>query len=126
MIFGIGTDLIDIPRMAEAYQRHGQRFLLRLLSVQELPEFAATSDPARFLAKRWAAKEAFSKALGTGIRPPVTLAGMSITHDAAGRPGLVFNAQISALLEQHGIVGVHLSLSDERSSVVAFVVLERL
>lgn len=125
MIYGIGTDLIDIARMAEAYQRHGVRFLNRLLAKDEQAEFASATDPARFLAKRWAAKEAFAKAVGTGIRPPLSLAGITITHDALGRPGLAFDAAIAAYLDERNIRHAHLSLSDERSAVVAFVVLER-
>ncbi|MBL8509460.1 holo-ACP synthase [Chitinimonas viridis] len=124
MIYGIGTDLIDIARIGVAYDRHRQRFADRLLSLPEQQELALATDKARFLAKRWAAKEAFAKALGTGIRPPVTLAGIWITHDAAGRPGLGFDEAIAGLLQQRGIGRAHLSLSDERGSVVAFVVLE--
>lgn len=125
MIYGIGTDLIEIARMAEAYQRHGARFLNRLLATVEHAEFAAAADPARFLAKRWAAKEAFAKAVGTGIRPPLSLAGIHVTHDQLGRPGLAFDTAITDYLAERGIAHAHLSLSDERSAVVAFVVLER-
>ncbi|QNM95574.1 holo-ACP synthase [Chitinimonas koreensis] len=124
MIFGIGTDLIEIARIGSAHARHGERFLARLLAPAEREEFAGVSDPVRFLAKRWAAKEAFAKALGTGIRPPVELAGIAVGHDAAGRPLLHFAPAIEALLREKGIVRAHLSLSDERASAVAFVLLE--
>ncbi|QDQ25533.1 holo-ACP synthase [Chitinimonas arctica] len=124
MIFGIGTDIVEIARLGHSYQRHGQRLLARLLAPDEQVEFAAASDPARFLAKRWAAKEAFAKALGTGIRPPVTLAGIGVGHDEAGRPILIFDPAIQQLLRQQGIQNAHLSLSDERLSAVAFVILE--
>jgi holo-[acyl-carrier protein] synthase len=79
---------------------------------------------APFLAKRWAAKEAFSKALGTGIRPPVTLAGIRVVSSELGRPGLEFDDAIAECLVARGIDKVHLSLSDERESALAFVVLE--
>ena len=124
MIVGVGTDLVEIQRIREAYAKHGERFLTRLLSTQERAECAALSDPGTYLAKRWAAKEAFAKALGTGIRPPVTLAGMTVTHDTLGKPMFGFDAAIRGCLVDKSITGVHLSLSDERTSALAFVVLE--
>jgi len=124
MIFGIGTDLVEIQRIRDAYDKHRERFLARLLSAQERIECAAMSDPGPYLAKRWAAKEAFAKALGTGIRPPVALAGMTVTHDVLGKPIFEFDAAIEACLVDKSITAVHLSLSDERTSALAFVVLE--
>ncbi|MGQ5521868.1 holo-ACP synthase [Chitinimonas sp. PSY-7] len=124
MIFGIGTDLVEIARIEQAYQRHGARFLTRVLGPDERANFVADANSGRFLAKRWAAKEAFAKALGTGIRPPITLAGIQIAHDSGGKPGLYFDAAIDAYLAQHAIGRTHLSLSDERTQVLAFVVLE--
>lgn len=124
MIFGIGTDLVEIARIEQAYQRHGTRFLTRVLGPDERANFVADANSGRFLAKRWAAKEAFAKALGTGIRPPITLAGIQIAHDSAGKPGLYFDAAIDTYLVQHAIGRTHLSLSDERTQVLAFVVLE--
>lgn len=124
MIFGIGTDLVELQRIDAAYQRHGARFAARLLSPSEQTQLDAHRDIPRFLAKRWAAKEAFAKALGTGIRPPIRLAGITITHDAMGRPGLAFDDAIAQYLASVGVGSAHLSLSDERDVAIAFVVLE--
>ncbi|PHV11570.1 holo-ACP synthase [Chitinimonas sp. BJB300] len=124
MIFGIGTDLVEVVRIEQAYQRHGERFLARVLGPDERSTFVADSNSGRFLAKRWAAKEAFAKALGTGIRPPITLAGIQIAHNGMGKPNLYFDPAISAYLAQRAISRTHLSLSDEREHVLAFVVLE--
>ncbi|WP_269533357.1 holo-ACP synthase [Chitinimonas sp. BJYL2] len=124
MIYGIGTDLIDIDRMAAAYARHGDRLVARLLAPAEREQLDSAKDKPRYLAKRWAAKEAFGKALGTAIRPPVTLAGLCIEHDVAGKPGIKVDTAIAHYMNERGITGVHLSLSDERGAVVAFVVLE--
>ncbi len=124
MIFGIGTDMVEIARIEQAYQRHGERFLARLLGPDERLTFVADNNSGRFLAKRWAAKEAFAKALGIGIRPPVTLVGIQIAHEAMGKPCLYFDATINAYLSQRAIGRAHLSLSDEREQVLAFVVLE--
>jgi holo-[acyl-carrier protein] synthase len=124
MIFGIGTDIVEYARIESMWQRHGQRLAERLLSETELPEFAAHAHPARFLAKRFAAKEAFAKATGSGLRHPVSLSRISITHDGLGKPVLMFDATLRTYLARLGINGHHLSISDERSTVVAFVVLE--
>lgn len=124
MIFGIGTDLVDIARIEQAYARHGQRFLARMLGPDELAGFVDDANSARFLAKRWAAKEAFAKALGTGIRPPVSLASIQICHDAAGRPLLQLDAAVLAHMQALGAGRAHLSLSDERQQALAFVLIE--
>jgi len=124
MIYGIGTDMVSIARIAEAYARHGERFVARLLAVGEKEAFAAAAEPARFLAKRWAAKEAFAKALGTGIRPPVSFQAVTVTRNPLGRPGITVDAAVAALLSQYGVTHMHLSISDEVDMALAFVVLE--
>jgi holo-[acyl-carrier protein] synthase len=125
MIAGIGTDLITVERMERVWRRHGERLCAHILSPEEHHEFAAVKDPARWLAKRWAAKEAFSKAAGTGMRAPLKWAGITVVHDALGRPGLEFAPFIQAWLHRRGIDYCHLSISDEREIACAFVVLER-
>lgn len=125
MIFGIGTDIVEYARVAALYARHGQRFAQRVLSASELPALSGHADPARLLAKRFAAKEAFAKAVGSGLRHPVSLHRISIRHDALGKPVLCFDALLGAHLAQLGVVAQHLSISDERGMVVAFVVLEK-
>jgi holo-[acyl-carrier protein] synthase len=125
MIAGIGSDLVEIDRIRAALARHGERFARRILSPAEWPDWASAHDPARLLAKRFAAKEAFAKAAGTGLRAPVTLSALAVTHDTLGRPGWAFSDPLASWLQQRGIVHCHLSISDERSQCLAFVVLER-
>ena len=124
MIFGIGTDIVECARMEKMWARYGKRFAERLLSGRELPELDTQVNPARFLAKRFAAKEAFAKAVGSGLRHPVSLSRISVTHDGLGKPVLQFDEVLRTYLAQLGISGHHLSISDERNMVVAFVVLE--
>jgi holo-[acyl-carrier protein] synthase len=124
MIAGIGTDLIAVERIERIWRRHGERLCAHILSPAELEEFAGVQDHARWLAKRWAAKEAFSKAAGTGMRAPLKWAGITIVHDPLGRPGLEFAPFIQAWLHRRGIDYCHLSISDEREIACAFVVLE--
>jgi len=124
MIFGVGTDIVEYARIETMWQRHGVRLAQRLLSAAELPEYYLHAHPARFLAKRFAAKEAFAKAVGSGLRHPVSLSRISITHDGLGKPVLQFDAMLRSYLAQLGVSGHHLSISDERNMIVAFVVLE--
>lgn len=124
MIHGVGTDIVRIERMRAALARHGSRFAARVLNEAELAEFADQRDPARFLAKRFAAKEAAAKALGTGFRGGLTLRDIRVLHDIHGRPELCFSGEGEALLRRRGIAAVHLSLSDEDEYAVAFVAME--
>jgi len=126
MIFGIGTDIVEYARIEAMWQRHGVRLAQRLLSASELPEYHLHAQPARFLAKRFAAKEAFAKAAGSGLRHPVSLSRISVAHDGLGKPVLQFDATLRNYLAQLGVSGHHLSISDERNMIVAFVVLETL
>jgi len=125
VIYGIGQDVVEIERMQRAWERFGERFARRILAAREWDEFATAAQPPRFLAKRFAAKEAFAKALGTGIRPPATLGNIAIEHDEYGRPALVLAPALQALLEQRGVSSHHLSISDERSMAVSVCVLQR-
>jgi holo-[acyl-carrier protein] synthase len=124
MIAGIGTDIVAVARLGSLYARHGQRALEKILSPGERGEFASVGDPARFLAKRFAAKEAFGKALGIGLVPPATLPSIGITHDSLGRPAFEYAAPLAAYLAQRGLVA-HVSISDERDFAVAFVIMEQ-
>jgi len=124
MISGIGTDLIAIERIERIWHRHGERLCAHILSPEERIEFAGVNDHARWLAKRWAAKEAFAKAAGTGMRAPLKWNGITIIHDALGRPGIHFAPFIQAWLHRRGIDACHLTISDEREIACAFVVLE--
>lgn len=124
MIHGVGTDIVQIDRVARALERHGVRFAERILPDTERPAFHAARDPARHLAKRFAAKEAFGKALGTGVALPATLHAVRIEHDALGKPCYAYSAELANYMRARGLVA-HLSLSDEVSLVVAFAVVEQ-
>ncbi len=124
MIHGIGSDIVEYARIESMWNRYGLRFARRILSERELPEFRTHANPARLVAKRFAAKEAFAKAVGSGLRDPVSLRRISITHDGLGKPVLQFDAVLRTHLAQLGITAHHLSISDERNMIVAFVVLE--
>ena len=123
MIAGIGTDIVAVARLGTLYERHGQRALTKLLSPRECVEFAGTRQPARFLAKRFAAKEAFGKALGIGLAAPATLPNIGVAHDSLGRPVFEYAPSLAAHLAQRGLVA-HLSISDEQDFAVAFVIME--
>jgi len=124
VILGTGTDLIDVRRIERALARFGHRFAQRVLVDQEYQRFCAHAKPAHYLAKRFAAKEAFSKAMGTGIHFPVNWHNVSVANERSGRPYLKFSEALAALLEQRGVSRTHLSLSDEVEMACAFVVLE--
>ncbi|MBL0124978.1 MAG: holo-ACP synthase [Betaproteobacteria bacterium] len=125
MIHGVGTDLVSVKRIEDALFRFGDRFLHRVLSESEVTEYAQSSQPARFLAKRFAAKEAFSKAWGTGIGEAVGWHDVSVAHDARGKPLIAPSAALSEKFVKEHIVAAHISLSDENDHALAFVVLEK-
>jgi len=124
MIYGVGTDLIEIGRIARVLARFGERFARRILCEPELRRFRAHRQPVAYLAKRFAAKEAFTKALGTGIHAPANWHGVWVTNLRSGKPVLEFSAPLQALLRQRHIRGSHLSLTDEREIAAATVILE--
>ena len=124
MILGTGTDLIDVRRIERALARFGHRFAQRVLVEHEYQRFCNHAKPAHYLAKRFAAKEAFSKAMGTGIHFPVNWHNVSVANERSGKPYLKFSAPLTALLAQRGIRRTHLSLSDEAEMASAFVILE--
>jgi holo-[acyl-carrier protein] synthase len=124
MIHGIGTDIVAIARMEALYGRHGERAMDKILATAERDDCRAAADRARFLAKRFAAKEALGKAMGSGIRAPVLLTSMAVRHDALGRPEFEFSGELAAHMAGLGLTA-HLSISDEREHAIAFVVVER-
>ena len=124
MIHGIGTDLVQLRRMREALERHGERFALRILAASEVEGWRAHRDPARFLAKRFAAKEAFGKALGTGVAVPATLHAVAVGHDSLGKPRYVYDERLTLHMENN-CLRAHLSITDEDDTVVAFAVIEQ-
>ena len=124
MIAGIGVDIVAVARIARILEQHGEHFARRLLAPVEFDDYRATPAPAAFLAKRFAAKEAFGKALGTGIAQGVTLPQIAVAHDAAGRPRLELAGAAAEHCARRGIEVWHLSLADEQDHAVAMVVLE--
>ena len=124
MIQGIGTDIVSIDRIERALERFGARFVHRILTPEERVRFERTRAKASHLAKRFAAKEAFSKAIGTGIHAPFRWHSIAVRRDPRGKPGLVPNAEMARYLEGRGITSSHVSLTDDAGVAVAFVVLE--
>jgi holo-[acyl-carrier protein] synthase len=124
MIYGVGTDIIEIARIEKALGRFGERFALRILCEPELRRFRAHRQPANYLAKRFAAKEAFTKALGTGIHAPANWHGVWVVNLRSGKPALEYSAALRELVESRGVRRAHVSLSDERAFAMATVILE--
>jgi holo-[acyl-carrier protein] synthase len=125
MIYGIGIDVVEPHRVARLLEKYGERFARRVLTEREWPGYEKTPAPVLFLANRFAAKEAFSKAMGTGFRYPVTLQCISIVQNRLGKPGLEFHPDLQARMQSEGIAGHHVTITDEKSLACACVVLER-
>lgn len=125
MIYGIGIDVVEPKRIARLLEKYGDRFARRVLTAVEWPGYMKTARPVLFLANRFAAKEAFSKAMGTGFRYPVTLQCISVVQNRAGKPGFAFHPDLEALVQERGVRGQHLTISDEQSLACACVVLEK-
>jgi holo-[acyl-carrier protein] synthase len=127
MIVGVGTDIVAVERMAQSLSRHSGRIAEKVLSEAELAEFEQCNEPMRphFLAKRFAAKEAAAKALGTGFRNGITLPQIEVGHDEQGKPQLQWYGVARRQFEENRVSAAHLSISDEESHAVAFVILER-
>ncbi len=123
MIFGIGTDIVRVARMQKSLEKYGERFARRILTETEFAGFQKNVRPANFLAKRFAAKEATAKAMGTGFNQGLSLHHISVGHDALGKPLLEFSGAASDFMKKHGIVESHISLADEAEYAVAFVTL---
>ena len=124
MIYGVGTDIVEVARIEKALTRFGERFAKRILCPPELKRFESHKQKANYLAKRFAAKEAFTKALGTGIHAPANWHGVWVTNRSSGKPDLEFTEALQKVLSSKGISGCHLSLADERGMAVATVILE--
>ncbi|MEH6469810.1 MAG: holo-ACP synthase [Halopseudomonas sp.] len=125
MIVGIGTDVVHISRIKASCDRLGRRFAERILTPAELILWDSHSRPEVFLAKRFAVKEAASKALGTGLGQGVSWQHISMEHSELGAPLLILSGQAEQRAKKLGVNCSHLSLSDEVDMVVAFVVLEQ-
>lgn len=129
MIFGIGTDIIQISRIEAALARNGDRFAQKILGADELVKFHHRRDKVeargiRFLATRFAAKEAFSKAVGLGMRMPMTWKAMQTLNAASGKPEVVASGPLKEFMERNGLTA-QVSISDEADYAVAFVIVEK-
>lgn len=132
MIYGIGSDIVAMHRIDALLERWGEKFARRILGPEELTEYRRRYQrgahgpgyAARYLAKRFAAKEAFSKALGLGLRGPMTLLSLQVLNDRRGKPVAVARKALAPYIEERRLIA-HVSLSDEADHVMAFVVLEQ-
>lgn len=125
MIYGIGTDIVEVERIESSLSQFGDAFAKRILDEQEMVSYQASNIKPRFLAKRFAAKEAFSKALGTGIRGVVSFQNIAVSHDELGKPILVLAQELMSFLHEKQIAHMHVTISDEKNLAAAFVVLEQ-
>ena len=123
-LFGIGIDIVQIDRMEKMIEKHGDIFAKKIFHENELAIYLDLKFKARFLAKRFAAKEAFSKALGTGIADGITLPNIEILNDKLGKPKLFLHGKTKEIFSESGANSIFLSISDEKSYAVAQVVLE--
>ena len=126
MITGIGTDIVHIDRVRKVLDRYGERFVNRILTQEERVRYERTKAKASHLAKRFAAKEAFSKAIGTGIRSPFRWHCITVARDPRGKPILKPDIRMAEFLSQSGVTHFHVSLTDDAEVAMAFVVLEGL
>lgn len=124
MIYGIGTDIVSIERVQEILKKNRDGFINRVLTEHERALFTNKADSAAFCAKRFAAKEAFSKALGTGIGRVVSFQDLTVRNNENGKPYFMPSEKLRLYLQEKGIRQGHLSISDESSNALAFVVLE--
>jgi holo-[acyl-carrier protein] synthase len=125
MIFGVGTDVVELARISATWERFGEHFVQRILMPEELLLFRKSRQPVRFLAMRFAGKEATVKAMGTGFAYGVWVRDVGITNDPRGRPLVIFSERGRRVCEQLGIGAGHVSLTDDAGLVIAFAVVEK-
>ena len=123
-ILGLGTDIVEIARIEAVIARSGDRLARRVLSDNEWAIWAQHQQPVRFLAKRFAVKEAAAKALGTGIRNGLAFNQFEVYNDELGKPKLRLWGEAKNLAERLGVRSIHVTLADERHYACATVILE--
>lgn len=124
MIFGVGTDIVELARVQATYDRFGEQFARRILMPEELELFRESKWPVRFLAMRFAGKEAAAKAMGTGFRHGIWVRDIGITSSDWGRPLLIWSERGHKVCRELGIGKGHVSLTDDAGLIVAFAVVE--
>ena len=122
MIFGVGTDIVEMSRVQSTYDRFGERFVTRLLMDEERELFERTKRKVRFLSMRFAAKEAVVKAMGTGFSHGVWVRDVGITSNDWGRPLVIFSERGQKVCQELGVGETHVSLSDDAGLILAFAV----
>ena len=125
MIFGIGTDVVQLDRVRLVHEKFGERFVERLLLPAELEAFRRYRRPLRFLAMRFAAKEAIVKAMGTGFEHGMWIRDSGVVSNAWGKPEIIWSERGRRMCEQLGIGEGHVTLTDEAGLIVAVAVLMR-
>ncbi len=125
MIYGIGVDLVSVSRIERVIRRWGDRFVGRVFTPDEIEFCFKRVSPYHAFALRFAAKEAFSKALGLGMRKGIQWRDIEVFHYPEGKPGLKLHGISLEICRKEGLGGIHLSLSDEGENGVAMVVLEK-
>ncbi|ANI81837.1 holo-ACP synthase [Kosakonia oryzae] len=123
-ILGIGTDIVEIARIEAVIARSGDRLARRVLSANEWEIYQAHQQPVRFLAKRFAVKEAAAKALGTGIRNGLAFNQFEVFNDELGKPSLRLWEEAQRMAEKMGVRSMHVTLADERHYACATVIIE--
>lgn len=125
MIFGIGVDVLEAARVHKVLERHGERFIGHLLMPEERAQLEKTQRKERFIAMRFAAKEAIVKAMGTGFAHGVWIRDVGVVQNAWGRPEVVYSARGDAVRRALGVGDGHVTLTDEAGLIVAVAVLEK-
>jgi holo-[acyl-carrier protein] synthase len=125
MIFGIGTDIVQLERLQRVHEKFGERFAERLLLPAELAAFRSYSRPVRFLAMRFAAKEAIVKAMGTGFAHGMWIRDTGVVANTWGKPEIIWSERGRQMCEKLGIGEGHVTLTDEAGLIVAVAVLMR-
>jgi holo-[acyl-carrier protein] synthase len=125
MIFGVGIDVLEARRMHDTYARFGQHFVDRLLLPQERAQFERTQRPERFLAMRFAAKEAIVKAMGTGFAHGIWIRDVGVVQNAWGKPEVIYSQRGERVRRRLGVGEGHITLTDEAGLVVAVAILLR-
>lgn len=125
MIFGIGSDIVEMARIAASWERFGMRFAARILTPFELAGFDDAREKPRYLARRFAAKEAMAKALGTGFAHGISPRLLGVVPDAWGKPQVALEPAAAAVAERLGAGRGFVSIADETEVVIAFAVFER-